>query len=117
MEEEPAQLVLSDIQMPNMDGHALCAVFGKPPMGKCNCGSVMHGDVKSAVGAMRNGAYDYLLKPIDIRELAIVTGRIGEFLALKQEHERLSMGFAPGSGTGDPGTETRTGGFAESICP
>ncbi len=93
---EPVHLVLSDIQMPNMGGYDLLRNIRENPLWESVIVVLFtgHGDVKSAVEAMRNGAYDYLLKPIDVRELAIVTGRIGEFLALKREHERLSTGFA-----------------------
>lgn len=95
LERERIQLVLSDIQMPNMDGHELLRRLRE----SSEWGDVEvvlftgHGDIKSAVDAMRNGAYDYLLKPINVRELAIVIERIGQFIDLKREHERLAGNF------------------------
>jgi DNA-binding NtrC family response regulator len=96
LKKEAVHLVLSDIQMPHLNGFELLRnIRGNP--GFQEVAVVLftgHGDVKSAVEAMREGAYDYLLKPIDVRELAIVTERIGRFLALKREHDRLSANFA-----------------------
>lgn len=95
MERDRVHMVLSDIQMPSMDGHALLrAIRGNPSWNDTVVVLITgHGDIKSAVEAMRGGAYDYLLKPINIRELAIMTERIAEYLSLKEEHGRLSDNF------------------------
>ena len=51
------------------------------------------GDVKGAVEAMRLGAYDYLLKPVNIRELDVQLRRLAAFLSLRKEHGDLSRRF------------------------
>lgn len=96
MEREPVHLVFSDIHMPFVNGHELLRNIRGNSAWKDVAVVLItgYGDVKSAVEAMRDGAYDYLVKPVNIRELAIVTERIGAFLALKREHDRLSADFS-----------------------
>jgi len=92
---QSVQLVLSDITMPGMDGFALLAAI--KAAGDLRDIPVIlftgKGEVKDAVAAMKSGAYDYLLKPIDLNELLLLVERIGEFLALKREHNELATRF------------------------
>jgi len=88
-------LVLSDIRMPVMDGFELLKEIKKTESLK-QCIVVLftgYGEVRGAVEAMRFGAYDYLLKPINVEELAVLMDRISEYLALKEENLRLSEHF------------------------
>src|SRR2546425_12479068 len=48
-----------------------------------------HGEVSSAVQAMRLGAYDYLIKPVDNEQVAIVVRRALERHELGAEIEEL----------------------------
>jgi two-component system response regulator AtoC len=54
-----------------------------------------HGSIESAVEAMREGAYDYLLKPLDLGRLAILVERALERRRLAEENrdlrQRLSL--------------------------
>jgi len=47
------------------------------------------GNVEDAIGIMRNGAYDYLTKPIDLDELENLINRIGEKRVLISENKIL----------------------------
>jgi len=89
------QLVLSDISMPGMDGFALLdAIKGAPHLrGIPVILFTGKGEVKDAVNAMKKGAYDYLLKPIDLNELMLLIERIGEYLSLRQENAELRNRF------------------------
>ncbi|HPG38163.1 MAG TPA: sigma-54 dependent transcriptional regulator [bacterium] len=95
LKKNPVHLVLSDIQMPYMDGYDLL----KAIKGDKNIEEVQvilftgHGDLKRAVTAMKDGAYDYLLKPIDINELKQIIDRVSEYLDLKQENKKLTREF------------------------
>jgi DNA-binding NtrC family response regulator len=70
-------LIITDIRMPGMDGLELLARFKADPL--CAPSDVVlitgHGDMSTAVDALRKGAYDYLNKPINARELAAVVDR------------------------------------------
>jgi DNA-binding NtrC family response regulator len=52
-----------------------------------------YGTVKSAVEAMRKGAYDYLSKPVDNEELKIVIGRALQHRQLTQDNQALRAGL------------------------
>jgi len=64
-EHHRPDLVISDIQMPNVDGHELLrkvrAVDDTVPVILVTG----HGDLDNALLALRRGAYDFLLKPIN----------------------------------------------------
>ena len=106
-----ADVVLSDIQMPELDGIALL----KSIKGNAATKSVEvllftgYGDVKGAVEAIRLGAYDYLLKPVNIRELDVQLLRLGNYLALKREHRDLSERF-------EAKVNEATGEMAETVA-
>ena len=76
MNGDPPDLVVSDIQMPGMDGIAfLKAVrerFADLPV------ILMTGNatVETAVAALRGRAYDYLRKPVQIEELQACIERV-----------------------------------------
>jgi len=95
LEKEKVHLVLSDIKMPLMDGYALLKAI-KNNMALQEIQVVLftgHGDLKKAVTAMKDGAYDYLLKPININELVQIVDRVAEYLDLKQENLKLTREF------------------------
>ncbi len=50
-----------------------------------------YSDVKTAVTAMKLGAYDFLLKPIDMDQLKLVLSRSMENIALRSEVNKLSQ--------------------------
>ncbi|MER3424908.1 MAG: hypothetical protein C4293_18495, partial [Nitrospiraceae bacterium] len=53
-----------------------------------------YGTVKSAVEAMRKGAYDYISKPVDHDELKIVIARALEARKLSQDNRTLRAGLS-----------------------
>ena len=68
LERQPADLVLSDIHMPRMDGKELLAEIRKrwPDTGVVMITAVT--DVGTAVGCLNQGALDYLAKPFQVEE-------------------------------------------------
>ncbi len=84
-------LIITDIRMPGMDGLNLLAAIKSDPAAR-NSDVVLitgHGDMTTAVEALRRGAYDYLNKPINARELAAVVDRCAERQTLVRENTRL----------------------------
>ena len=90
-------LIYSDIKMPGMDGLELLAQIGKlksenEDFASTECPMVMitgHGDVETAVQALKLGAYDFLLKPLDLNRILITTKNALETKDLKQETKQL----------------------------
>ena len=89
-------LIFSDIKMPEMDGLEFLAKL-KNDENDANdangdCPVVMisgHGDVETAVQALKAGAYDFLLKPLDLNRILITTKNALESKTLKQETKQL----------------------------
>jgi DNA-binding NtrC family response regulator len=82
-------LALLDINMPGMDGIAtLRALLEQNPKLDCIM-MTAYGTIRSAVEAMRIGAFDYLTKPFDNDELLLIVNRAIELRRLSSEVEEL----------------------------
>jgi two-component system response regulator HydG len=87
--EHPPEVVVTDLVMPAMDGMTLCARLHELDRDLPVIVATGVGDVSSAVAAMRAGAADYLIKPIDFDALVISIERARERRALLVETENL----------------------------
>ena len=78
-EEESIGVVLSDLKMPGRSGIDLLAEVRKRDLPDLEF-LVMtgHGDTASAIAALRHGASDFLLKPVDFTHLFNVVQQAGE---------------------------------------
>src|SRR6201996_5533678 len=65
-------IVVTDLKMPRMDGMELLHRVGKLPQRIAVVMLTAQGSIESAVDAMRNGAYDYLPKPVDPLRLRLL---------------------------------------------
>ena len=94
-------LIFSDIKMPEMDGMDFLTKVVESRKSKdestdtfesAECPVVMisgHGDVETAVQALKLGAYDFLLKPLDLNRILITTKNALESKNLRQETKQL----------------------------
>ncbi len=74
--KRPFHLVLTDIRMPGMDGHSLLAKLRQEMPETQVVLLTAFGTVPEAVAAMKQGAFDYLTKPLaDPDELKVVVER------------------------------------------
>ncbi|MGQ9503927.1 MAG: sigma-54-dependent transcriptional regulator [Thermogutta sp.] len=75
---QPPQLVLLDVRLPGESGLALLPVIREKLPTVPVIIITAYGDVRDAVAAMKIGAVDYLLKPVDLEELeAIILDYLG----------------------------------------
>ena len=89
LERARYDLVLSDMVMPEMDGVALLRQVRSSLPQLPFVLVTAHGSVDSAVAAMKEGANDYLLKPLNWDELLLVVARLLEHSRLQVSYDRM----------------------------
>jgi len=89
MSEDPAQIVLSDIRMPGMDGSTLLRVLRERFPATRVILMTAFGSVDAAVEAMKAGAYSYICKPFKVEEVALLLRNVAREIHLEEEVESL----------------------------
>jgi two-component system response regulator HydG len=85
----PVDLILMDVRMANMSGiEALKRIKGYNPTIPVII-MTAYSSVGSAVEALKSGAYDYLIKPLDFEVLKLTMERASEHAGLKEENRAL----------------------------
>ncbi|MGQ9616135.1 MAG: sigma-54-dependent transcriptional regulator [Spirochaetota bacterium] len=89
IEEGDVDLVITDLKMPKLSGDELMkeALESNPYLPIIILTG--HGTIENAVEAMRNGAYDYLTKPLNIDKLSLIVKRALENSSLKRQNREL----------------------------
>jgi two-component system, NtrC family, C4-dicarboxylate transport response regulator DctD len=87
-------VVVSDVRLPGMNGLALLSVLRARDPELPVVLVTGHGDVAMAVGAIRDGAYDFVEKPAPPELLADVVRRAAERRRLVMENRRLKAELA-----------------------
>ena len=82
-------IVITDLIMPRMDGLALLRALQQQGADVTTLLVTAQGTVETAVEAMKEGAYDYITKPIDLQRLKILLGKIVERLETLREVKAL----------------------------
>ncbi|MCG8451491.1 MAG: sigma-54 dependent transcriptional regulator [Pirellulales bacterium] len=90
LEKDVFEIVVSDLKMPDVGGLEILA----------RCKEVMpdaevilvtgHGTIQSAVEAMQQGAFNYLLKPLDLKQLRAVVDNASRNQHLRRANAELS---------------------------
>ena len=88
VESHAPTLMLLDLRMPRLDGMELLRKLRKSGADFPVIVITAHGSVETAVEAMKEGAYDFLLKPFDPKHLEIVVRK-----ALERETLRRDVAF------------------------
>ena len=89
MQEEQYEVVLVDIKMPGMDGMKLQEHIHHVDPRIAVIMITAYASVDTAVQALKQGAYDYVTKPIDPDELSHLVRRALEHRRLKEENSQL----------------------------
>ncbi|GGH27802.1 adenylate/guanylate cyclase domain-containing protein [Dyadobacter endophyticus] len=85
VEHPDVDMVLSDINMPEMDGLTLLVRLGEmSPLLKSVIVSA-YGDMDNIRTAMNRGAFDFLTKPIDFRDLEVTMEKTLQYVAQLKE--------------------------------
>jgi two-component system response regulator HydG len=89
IEDEDFGVILTDLRMEDMDG---LAILRKARHSLPDAEVVVitgHGDVKTAVEAIKQGAANYLAKPVDLAELRAIVDRAADRLRLARANQEL----------------------------
>jgi two-component system response regulator HydG len=89
IEKEDFDVILTDLKMPDMDGLALLRKARQEAPEAEVVVITGHGDVKTAVEAIQQGAANYLTKPVDMAELRAMVGKAAERLLLARANREL----------------------------
>ncbi|MEW6544337.1 MAG: sigma-54 dependent transcriptional regulator [Nitrospirota bacterium] len=87
--EEDYEVVLTDLRMKEMQGIELLAEVKREHPEINVILMTAFGSVETAIEAMKQGAYDYLMKPVKAEELALVAEKAVREAALRREVTRL----------------------------
>ncbi|MDR2402689.1 MAG: sigma-54 dependent transcriptional regulator [Spirochaetaceae bacterium] len=82
-------LVITDLRMPGISGEDLLQRIGAETPGIPVIVLTGHGTVENAVNAMRNGAYDFLTKPVNLDRLSLLVKRALKGRELELKHRRI----------------------------
>jgi DNA-binding NtrC family response regulator len=99
--EENWDIVLLDLRMPGMDGMEVLRQIREIAPQSVVIIMTAYASIPSAVQAMKDGAYDYVVKPLDVDQLARMLKRIVEHQQLVTENILLRKRLAEQSEFGD----------------
>jgi DNA-binding NtrC family response regulator len=87
--ESPFDIVITDIEMPLMKGTELLERIRRIDLQTAVIVITAFGSLETAISALRNGASDYILKPVEFDELLIKVKRLFEVKELMLENKVL----------------------------
>jgi DNA-binding NtrC family response regulator len=99
--EENWDIVLLDVRMPGMDGMEVLKQIREIAPQSVVIIMTAYASIPSAVQAMKDGAYDYVVKPLDVDQLARMLKRIVEHQQLVTENILLRKRLTEQSEFGD----------------
>jgi DNA-binding NtrC family response regulator len=88
-ERERVEVVLSDLVLPDVDGLAVLDAVQRTRPSVPVLIMTAYGTVETAIRALKAGAYDYLIKPLDLDDLQAKLGRAIEASRLRSQVARL----------------------------
>ncbi len=90
LETQRYDIVFTDLRMPGIDGLTLLREIKKKDASITVVLITSHSSVDSTIKALRLGAYDYLIKPLeDIELILAIINRISDKLSLEAEKKKL----------------------------
>ncbi len=121
VEEEQPQLVITDLKMPGLSGIELLKLVKQRRPDLQVIIMTAFGTIETAVEAMREGAYHYILKPFHNEELKLVVKRALEMSELVTEKSLLSQELSHRLGFEEfvcaSGPMKKVASLAEQVAP
>ena len=94
-------LIILDINLPGISGLEYLREIVSKPSAPPVVMITAHGSERTAVEAIKAGAYDYVAKPYEIDELRLVVKNALDTWSLKRENRRLQAELRDARGAGD----------------
>jgi DNA-binding NtrC family response regulator len=91
LEEKVYSLVITDLVMPKADGLTVLKAARRRDPGTLVMLMTGYASLDSAIGAIREGAYDYLCKPFKLQEIEIAVTNASRLINLHRENEKLLL--------------------------
>lgn len=98
IKNEQFDVVITDIKMPNLDGMSLLNQANKISPDTFFIVMTAFASVNTAIDALRQGAYDYLIKPIEFDELTVRLKKLSNYRQLSQENKSLRQHLSSSTG-------------------
>ncbi|MBI5402987.1 MAG: sigma-54-dependent Fis family transcriptional regulator [Ignavibacteriae bacterium] len=91
LKDSSVHLVLSDWKMPNKDGRILLKEIQKDFPDVPVIIMTAYGNIQNAVEMMKEGAFDFIEKPIKLNDLEVVLDRAEKVIAVIEENRKLKQ--------------------------
>jgi DNA-binding NtrC family response regulator len=89
LEKESVDIVFCDIKMPRMDGMEVLSKLKERGVEAPVIMITGHGNVETAVEALKKGAYDFIQKPLDLNRILVSVRNASNQQALQKETKTL----------------------------
>ena len=89
LQRESVDIVITDVRMPGMDGFALLKQVRAQWPNLEVIVVTAYGDVDNAVRALREGAFDFFTKPLNVHDITASLERTARYHTLRRENERF----------------------------
>jgi DNA-binding NtrC family response regulator len=89
LEEKTYSLVITDLVMPEADGLTVLRAARQRDPATLVVIMTGYASLDSAIGAIREGAYDYLCKPFKLQEIEISVNNATQLINLHEENKKL----------------------------
>lgn len=98
IEAENFDIIITDIKMPKLDGMQVLESASKISPDSFFIIMTAYASVKTAIEALRHGAFDYLIKPVEFDDVIIRIKRLLEFKKLASENKALRQRISSDAG-------------------
>jgi DNA-binding NtrC family response regulator len=95
-ELDHVECIISDIQMPGLNGNELLASLLKMHLSIPVVLATAFGSVDSALQSIRQGAFDYIVKPFKLHDLELTIGRARRLREVQRDNDRLRRTLTDG---------------------
>lgn len=97
----PIDIVLTDLKMPDMDGRTVLREVKAKGRSIPVIVMTAYGTIENAVAVIQEGAFDYVVKPVDLDQLDLVLDRAVGHVLLLRENEQLRSKLMMAEGVPD----------------